>query len=109
MIARDYRASCRLARARAAPLAAETRPFTVHHRTFAVQACALTLTVSQLAISDAVKAQRRALVGCSRPLMVGCGTVAALEGIPGLPPGTAREERRAGLDVGEEERDGAGW
>jgi len=39
----------------------------VHHRTFAVQA--LTLTVSQLTISDAVKAQRRALVGCSRPLM----------------------------------------
>jgi len=41
----------------------------VHHRTFAVQACALTLTVNQLTISDAGKAQRRALVGCSRPLM----------------------------------------
>jgi hypothetical protein len=75
MIARDYRASCRLARARAAPLAAETRPFTVHHRTFAVPAYALTLTVSQLTISDAVKAQRRAPVGSSRPLMGGCGTV----------------------------------
>jgi hypothetical protein len=36
MIVSDYRASCGLARARAIPLAAWTRPFTVHHRTFAL-------------------------------------------------------------------------
>jgi hypothetical protein len=41
----------------------------------AVDACELALTASQLILSDPVKVQRHALVGCRRPVMGAGGTV----------------------------------